>query len=1190
MAQDMVESAKLNFQTLFESLPELYAIYSLDLIVVGGSDAYFQAIERNREEVVGRSVFEIFHNFSDEISGGEFHTLRTALESVLEHRRPQRTLQKWAIRCPESGGEGIEEHFWRSIILPVFDVNAEMTSIIHRLEDLTDVMPFRHEAQGEQDALLQLPNVCGKEGIQQSRQMLQLEAEASKQRVETVLSRINEGFYVLDQQWRFTYVNDQLCEIAGMDRSQMLGHSIWELFPDSVNTGVYLQFHEAMAKQLPSQGETFYAPWDRWYSHRVYPSPSGLTVFGSDITDQKKSADTLQKLSTALQEQLQKFDAIAASLPDFIYTFDLDGRFTYANQSLLDLWQRSLSEVIGKNFFELDYPTDLASQLQEQIQQVIATCKSIKNETPYTGAAGTARTYEYIFVPLFSADGAVKTVAGITHDITEFKQIEESLAESEDRLQMALRGARQGIWDWDLRKQVLIWDERCKEMFGLPLDLAMTYEHFLEALHPDDRQRVFESVAIAIRDRLEFNEEYRTLHPNNTTRWVLSQGRVFYDATGEACRMAGTAIDITERKNTADALYRSQERYHTLFESIDEGFCILEMLFDESNIPYDYRFLEANSVFEEQTGLQQAIGKTARELVPDLENHWFEIYGQVALTGESIRFENHSDAMNRWFEAYACRTGSLENRQVAIIFKDISDRKRVEQALQASEERSRNILESVTDAFFALDRDWRFIYLNRQAEELLERAPGDLLGKVMWKEFPGLAGSEFEPVYHRTVNEQSAASVISFYPDHNRWYELRTYPSPTGITAYFKDITDLKRIEQEREELLQREKTAREAAETANRIKDEFLAILSHELRAPLNPIMGWAQLLQIRTFDKAKTAEAHAIIERSARVQAQLIDDLLDIAKILRGKLTMELANVNLAIVVKAALDTVRPAVLAKSIILDIESPDVGQLSGDAGRLQQVVWNLLSNAVKFTPNHGKINVRLQRNGNEAEIVVSDTGKGIDPNFLPHIFESFRQEDASITRKYGGLGLGLSIVRTLVEAHGGTIYAESKGENLGAIFTVRLPLLETQPEAEQPYHTARHELHLARVRVLVVDDDLDNRELLTVVLEQYGAEVMSVASATEALACLETFAPDILVSDIGMPEVDGYAFLQTIRSLPIEKGAQIPAIALSSYTRDQDVKRAFDCGFQKHVSKPMNLDHLIQAIVALLPTHISLQS
>jgi PAS domain S-box-containing protein len=1185
MAQDMAESAKLNFQILFESLPEPYGIYSLDLVIVGGSDAYFQGIKRNREEVVGRSVFEIFGNLSEDIGGAEVHALRTSLESVLENRRPHRTVQKWSICYSESGGEAIDERFWRSIIAPVFDANAEMTHIVHRLEDLMDVMAIHQEEQSDLDIPPQVPTIYKKECIQH--QMLQLETEVAKQSVETVLSRINEAFYVLDQQWRFTYVNDQLCEIVGMERSQILGHNIWELFPESVNTTVYTQFYEAMVKQLPSHGETFYAPWDRWYSHRAYPSPNRLTVFGSDITDQKKSADALQKLSIALQEQLRKFDAIASSIPDFIYTFDLAGRFTYANQPLLDLWQRSLSEVIGKNFFELDYPMDLAIQLHEQIQQVIATCEPIKNKTPYTSAVGTTRAYQYIFVPLFDTDGAVEAVAGITHDITDLKQIEESLAESENRLQMALEGARQGTWDWDLRTQVLIWDERCKEMFGLPFNLAMTYERFLEALHPDDRQRVSESVAYAIRNHLEFNEEYRTLHPNNTTRWILSRGRVFYNAVGEVYRMAGTAMDITERKNAADALRRSEERYRTLFESIDEGFCILEILFDECNIPYDYRFLEVNSVFEEQTGLQQAIGKTARQLVPDLENHWIEIYGQVALTGESIRFENHAEAMNRWFECYACRTGSPENRQVALIFKDISDRKRAEQALQASEEQSRNILESITDAFFAIDRDWRFTYVNRQAERVLERTPSDLLGRILWEEFPGLAKSEFERAYHRTLSEQSAASVISFYPDHDRWYEVRTYPSTDGMTVYFRDMTELKRIENEREELLQREKNAREAAETANRVKDEFLAILSHELRAPLNPILGWAQLLQVRTFDKAKTAEAYAIIERSARSQAQLIDDLLDIAKILRGKLTMELASVNLAMVIKVALDTVRPAALAKSIIVYPDLSDIGQISGDAGRLQQVVWNLLSNAVKFTPSHGKINIRLQRNADQAEIIVSDTGKGIDPEFLPHIFESFRQEDASITRKYGGLGLGLSIVRTLVEAHGGTVFAESKGENLGAIFTVRLPFLDTQQEREKLDHAEIHDLHLTGTRVLIVDDDLDNRELLTVVLEQYGAEVMSAASAAEALACLETFAPDILVSDIGMPEVDGYAFLQTIRSLPIEEGGQIPAIALSSYTRDQDIKRALDCGFQQHVSKPMNLDHLIQAIVALIPSHIA---
>lgn len=522
-------------------------------------------------------------------------------------------------------------------------------------------------------------------------------------------------------------------------------------------------------------------------------------------------------------------------------------------------------------------------------------------------------------------------------------------------------------------------------------------------------------------------------------------------------------------------------------------------------------------------------------------------------------------------------------RFVGVMF-DITDRKRSEKALQTSEEQSRNILESITDAFFSLDQDWRYTYLNPQVERLVDRSPSDLLGKIIWEEYPGLIGSEFETAYYRAANEQIASSVTAFYPDHDRWYELRVYPAVAGVTSYFRDVTDLKRIEVEREQLLQREQIAREAAETANRIKDEFLATLSHELRAPLNPILGWAQLLQVRKFDQAKLAEVHAIIERSAKLQVQLIDDLLDIAKILRGKLIMESVQVDLVFVIESALDTVKSAASAKFIHIQKQLPQSCQVAGDSGRLQQVVWNLLSNAVKFTPQHGQVQIRLEQVGNQAQITVSDTGKGIDPNFLPYIFESFRQEDATTTRKYGGLGLGLAIVRTLVEAHGGTIYAESQGEAKGATFTVHLPLPETDIEGEQPELLEKQEPQLTGVRVLVVDDNLDNHELLTVVLSQYGVEVMCVASASDALDCLDSFTPDVLVSDIGMPDMDGYVFIQTLRSLPPEKGGQIPAIALTSYARQQDIQRAFDSGFHRYVSKPINIDQFVQAVETLVRT------
>jgi len=431
---------------------------------------------------------------------------------------------------------------------------------------------------------------------------------------------------------------------------------------------------------------------------------------------------------------------------------------------------------------------------------------------------------------------------------------------------------------------------------------------------------------------------------------------------------------------------------------------------------------------------------------------------------------------------------------------------------------------------------------------------------------------EFRVVYPNGTIRWALSKGKVFYDENGQ---------PIQMGGIDLDISDRKQAEQERDRLLQLEQAARAEAERANRIKDEFLAVLSHELRSPLNPILGWTKLLQTRKFNETKTAEALATIERNAKLQTQLIDDLLDVAKILRGKLSIDAAPVNLASVIESAIDTVRTAAIAKSITLHPVLPNIGQVSGDSNRLQQIVWNLLSNAIKFTPNGGRVEIRLERVDEQAQIIVSDTGKGINPDFLPHIFESFRQEDVSITRRYGGLGLGLAIVRQLVEAHGGIITADSPGEGLGATFTVRLPLLNVEPEIKQIDELPQQALELTGIRVLTVDDDPDARELLTVLLAEYGASVLTVTSASEVLANLESFQPDVLVSDIGMPEVDGYSLIKQIRTFTPEKGGQIPAIALTAYARVDDYQRAITSGYQRHVTKPLDPEELVQAVLAL---------
>ncbi|MEZ2276701.1 MAG: PAS domain S-box protein [Microcoleus sp.] len=1155
--------------------------------------------------------------------------------------------------------------------------------------------------------------------LQRDRASDSLRESEAKYRTLTELS--THHVWMLDATGEVVYLNQTFVDYFGKSLNELKRKNWAENVhhPDD-HSRVIQEIARAMAAGINIRSEHRLRRYDnqfRWFLNEATPLRDahgqithwvGASV---DIHDSKQAEAALRQMSGELERELRKFDAIASSVPDFIYTFDLSGRFTYVNPPLLHLWQKTAAEAMGKNFFELDYPTDLATKLQNQIQQVMETGKQLKDETPYTSGFGT-RAYEYIFVPLFDENGAVEAVAGVTRDITDRKQAEAALRVSEEKFRNMADNAPCMIWVTDETCYCTYLSQSWYEFTGQTEATGLGFG-WLNATHPDDRQFTQQMFMAANERHDVFRIEYRLRGSDGRYIWAIYAASPWFGPEGEFKGYIGSVIDIDDRKQSESALRQSEERYRTLFESIDEGFSVIEVLFDQNNQPIDYRFLEINPAFENQTGLQQATGKTARQLVPNLEDHWVETYGKIALTGESMRFENGSEAMNRWFDVYAFPIGQPQERKVAILFTDISDRKRMEvereqakKALLSSEERIRNILESISDGFFALDEDWRFTYVNPQAEFLLDRTPADLLGKNFWLEFPGLIGSEFEQLYWGVMKHRVSASLTGFYPDQNRWYEVHCYPAAHGITTYFRNVTDRKqveeelrqknailevinesaptpifvkdregriiyanpatlevlgksasevvgyrdrdfypssdlgervmendrrimasgqtevveespdgirtflgmkapyrneagvvigligisydiserkRIESEREQVLQREQSAREAAENANRIKDEFLAVLSHELRSPLNPILGWARLLRRGKLDGAKRAQALETIERNAQLQSQLIEDLLDISRIMRGKLTMVPMPVNLSFVVSAAIETVRLAAEAKSIHIEVNvEPNIKKVYGDGGRLQQVVWNLLSNAVKFTPTGGVVRVDLTETKGYAQLQVRDTGKGINSEFLPYVFEHFRQEDGATTRQFGGLGLGLAIARQIVELHGGRIWVESRGENQGATFTLELPILDTVNLAEEVADTTlapSKDLLLENLDVLVVEDNPDSRDFLAFVLKQAGAEVTAVGSAIQALQLLSTVSFDILLSDIGMPEMDGYALIAEVRQSLGDRVRQIPAIALTAYAGEQDQQKAIASGFQNHMAKPIDPQEIV-AVVA----------
>ena len=424
-----------------------------------------------------------------------------------------------------------------------------------------------------------------------------------------------------------------------------------------------------------------------------------------------------------------------------------------------------------------------------------------------------------------------------------------------------------------------------------------------------------------------------------------------------------------------------------------------------------------------------------------------------------------------------------------------------------------------------------------------------------------------------------------------------------GRVWSFRDITkhrqaeeSLRRSEEglklaadEREQLLEAERAARSEAERVSIMKDEFLATLSHELRTPLSAILGWSQLLAFGKSDEAEIRKGLDAIERNARAQTQLIDDLLDMSRIISGKVRLDVQWTDLASVVDLAVESVRPSAEAKQIRLrKIIDPRAGPVSGDPTRLQQIVWNLLTNAIKFTPKGGKVDVLVERVNSHLEVTIHDSGLGIKPEFLPLIFERFRQADSSTTRTHGGLGLGLSIVKNLVELHGGTIHAKSDGESQGATFIVSLPVAAIRGSERREHPTTPKrtvlddgQLQLAGIRVLVVDDEPDARDLLQRVLGQCDAEVTTAKNAEEALVLVRAQKPDVIVSDIGMPEKDGYQFIREVRNLPASDGGRIPAIALTAFARSEDRTRAMLAGYQVHISKPIEPQELIATVGSL---------
>jgi PAS domain S-box-containing protein len=673
---------------------------------------------------------------------------------------------------------------------------------------------------------------------------------------------------------------------------------------------------------------------------------------------------------------------------------------------------------------------------------------------PLYEAGALATLDEPISPPILKAKARFYLDAYAT--AAERTRTEAALEEARASLESTVAAAEIAVWTWDAGADRVIGDQRLAALFGLRPEQAESAPvgAYFAAIHPDDRAGAEARLQLTIDGGPPFEATYRVRGPDGEWRWLLSRGHVESGPTGR--RVRGAIIDVTMRKQAEERLQASEERYRTLFESIDDGVCVIEMLYDAAGKPCDYRFLEVNPAFVAHTGLADAVGKTIRSLVPSHESHWFETYGRVAATGEPARFIDEAAGLGRWYDVYAARVGPAGSRKVVALFTDITQRRETE------------------------------LELRRLADGLAEQ----------------------------------------------------------------------------------------------DRRKTEFLATLAHELRNPLAPIRSGLQLMRRTGGDPAALARVQDIMDRQLDHLVHLVDDLLDVARITRGQVDLKPEWIALDEVVRAAVDTSMPLIEAARHRLDLRLPGVPlNLYGDPNRLTQVVSNLINNAAKYTPRGGAIVVAVERDGDQAVIVVSDNGIGIPPDALESVFQMFTQVAHPSQRSQGGLGIGLSLVRSLVELHGGTITAASPGIDAGSVFTVRLPLGEQNRPRPQDMR-APAPAAPGGLKVLVVDDNRDAAETLSALLAVMGHSAPVAADGYQALRMIASLRPQVVFLDIGMPGMSGYEVAQAVRADPGLAGVRL--VALTGWGGAADRARSKAAGFDAHLTKPATATAIEGALAAVL--------
>lgn len=921
----------------------------------------------------------------------------------------------------------------------------------------------------------------------------------------------------------------------------------------------------------------------------------GAVLVFRDFTQQRQREIQLRRI-----EEMQRLALESGRMG--VFAWDLSNNEVEMDSRARSLFGKATNERVGPvdSFLAVIHEEDrpaLAANLKDALANGNLYDARFRVRLP----DGTIRWVACVGKVEADEQGVATFLRGITYDITDQVEAEEKLRQEKQHLRDVIDNLFSFVG-------VMLPDGTLIEANRTALEAASLQASDVIGKHFADTYwwSYASEVQAQLRDAIERARRGERVRYDVTVRLAANTFipidfmlAPLLNEQGEVTHLIPSGLDLTPRREAEERLRESEQFSRSIFENSPDCVKILEL---------DGTLHSMNKNGMCLMEIDDFSGFVSKQWVDFWPSEYQEAARQAmqaAAQNKAANFQGFCTTAKgtpKWWDVSVAPILNAEGRPTRLVStsRDITDRKEQENALRINEIRFRTLTETIPQLVWTCRPTGECGYLSNRWMEYTGTTLEQNLG------YGWLQAVHPDDAPHTQEVWQEAVATSNVYQTEfrlrradgiYRWHLARAVRVDDGLgnpVKWFGTCTDLedhKRAEAERLQMLEREKVLRSRAEESNRLKDEFVATVSHELRTPLNAILGWARMMRAGALDAATTRKAIDVIERSAQNQARLIDDLLDMSRIITGKLRLDIKTIDPSTFVRAALETVTPTAKAKEIAIQVDiDPHINAISGDPNRLQQVVWNLLSNAIKFTPKGGQINVQLTQEKSQLVLVVRDNGQGIEAEFLPYVFDRFRQADASSIRKHGGLGLGLSIVRHLVELHGGAIAVESAGQNQGATFIARLPILPVQmvtsasPEANDVHTTpalSNSESILEGLFILAVDDEPDARQLLAQILTAYGATVITADSADAALEVIKQQQPDLLVSDIGMPHHDGYSLIRRVRAGEQGSGQRMPAIALTAYARPRDRMQALAAGFNHHVPKPVEPTELVTVITSL---------